>query len=759
MKTENRRVIAALALSVAAVCGGSAEALTLTPGNVDVVIPRRSPGVVAFAADEMTNFLSRVLGAPVPIRNKPDRNRVSIVLGTNMWSVAAGVDLGGLFPDGYVMKTVGKSLYIAGEDDPHRRYPNYGRVFFRRGTMNGVYAFLEKWAGCRFYFPHELGEIAPRKKSIELPALDVRDEPAMEDRKYAYHSAGTWFDEDAPDAKRRRWLNIMRLRLGGGTIITCHGLSKLYYVKRFRETHPEYFCLLKDGTRHMVELGEAKKGSQTGKLCFTSGIREEIYQDVKAYLSGQPPQSRGLEKWGRSMWDRKYVGVQPADGYWPCQCEKCQAAYRKGDPSYATELIWGLTKELSERLAKDGFKDVVLMQSAYSAWKRVPDFDLPANISMDVANRGPWGTKTAEGLEKDIALLRSWTKKLGHGVLNWTYPGKYGNANTPRNEDVPQVTPHAYAKYYKAAAPYISGRNAGTYAETCTDRWLYDMINVYVFSRVTWDPSVDADAILDEHYRLMYGAAAPQMKEFFETLERKWMQEIQRKTFDTSIGPVTVAPSDFRVWADIYSPKVIAPLAKLFDKAESAVPRGSIEARRIALMRREFLARMEKRAADMAAELSGDARKELARRASAKPENLVRNFKPVTITIPETQKESVPFKEVKIPVELLPGCSYRLSFFVKGKKIAPFMKRGGAQAVVWFNEKENKGNKGTPRTALDGTFDLVHQSCEFHVPKRAPYEIKPSLGVRLFHATGTAVFENLLVERIKRPSAKAKKKK
>ena len=742
-------VLASAFAAFAANPNQSEGGVTLTPGNVDVVIPRRAPGVVVFAADEATNFLSRVFGVAVPIRNKPDPNRVSIVLGTNAWSAAAGVDLDGLFPDGYVMKTAGRALYIAGEDDPARRYPNCGRVFFRRGTANGVYAFLEKWAGCRFYFADELGEIVPRKESIVLPKLDVRDAPAMEDRKYAYHSAGEWFDADAPDAKRRKWLNILRLRLGGGTLITCHGLSKMYYVRRFRETHPEYFCLLKDGRRHMVELGEAEKKSQTGKLCFTSGIREEIYQDLKAYLSGQPPQSRGLDTWGKSMWDGKYVGVQPADGYWPCQCEKCQAAYRKDDPSYATELIWGLTKELSERLAKDGFTDVILMQSAYSAWKRVPDFDLPANISMDVANRGPWGTKTDEGLEKDLALLRDWSKKLGHSVLNWTYPGKYGNANTPRNEDVPQVTPHAYAKYYKAAAPYISGRNAGTYAETSTDRWLYDMLNVYVFSRVTWDPSADADEILDEHYRLMYGAAAPQMKAFFETLERKWMTEIQGRSVDTEIGPVTITPSEFRVWTDIYSPKALAPLAKLFDAAEGAVPKGSVEARRIALMRREFLERMERRAAKMAEELSVE--KELARRAADRPVNLVKDSRPLTITV-DAADPNVPFKAVPVPVDLEPGGNYRLSFFVRGTNIAPFAKRGGAQAVLWWNEAEDKG-MAVPKVGIAGTFDRIHQSVEFHVPKHAPFEIRPALALRLFFATGTVVFDGVLVERIKRANA------
>ena len=45
----------------------AATAVTFTAGNSEVVIASKPPPVVRFAAEEATNFLSRVLGAPVPI--------------------------------------------------------------------------------------------------------------------------------------------------------------------------------------------------------------------------------------------------------------------------------------------------------------------------------------------------------------------------------------------------------------------------------------------------------------------------------------------------------------------------------------------------------------------------------------------------------------------------------------------------------------------------------------------------------------------
>lgn len=46
------------------------ECVALRPGEVEVVLPEKPFPVERFAAHEMTNILSRVLGAPVPM-SKP----------------------------------------------------------------------------------------------------------------------------------------------------------------------------------------------------------------------------------------------------------------------------------------------------------------------------------------------------------------------------------------------------------------------------------------------------------------------------------------------------------------------------------------------------------------------------------------------------------------------------------------------------------------------------------------------------------------
>ena len=722
----------------------SLAALELTPWNAQVAIAPRAPGPVQLAAEEMTNFLSRVFGKPVPIVRKINPAKATIVLGTNAWSAAAGIDISKLKCDGYIFKTSGNTLYIAGEDDDASIRRCRDGNAYARGTMMGTYAFLEKHAGCRFYFPGELGEVVPRRDSISVPDLDFTDAPAMAERRYSCHEAGAWYDEtlDKKTVSRLKNLNACRLRLASRAHYRPHGLRFFRYGHRFKETHPEYFMLQEDGTRYLYDT-EAWPHYKNCKLCFSNtDLREIIYQDVKAYITKQPPQSRGLEKWGRAMWGNKYVGVQPEDGWSPCQCERCKAAYRKDlGNSFATDLIWGLTKELAERLTAEGL-DAVLLCSSYSAWTEPPDFDLPPNLAVCVSGGGPWEARKPEKLEQNLAMLEKWTKKLGHAVLNWTYPGKYMTLRIPI---VPQITPRAWGAYYKVAAPYISGEFAGSYANTSTDRFLYDALNFYVFSRVAWDPTVDVDAILDEHYRLMYGAAAKDIQEMFETFEDIWLDKICGKTVHTNIGPQMLPPSEFEIWTAIYSPaKVEAFLAKA-DAAAAKVAPASIEARRIALVRTEILERLMDKAKEYCENLSVE--REKAARAARNPVNLVENFKPVTITV-DNSMTNKPFYCVKYPIPLRQGCFYRISFFAKGENVRPYASRGGVQGIPWADEAMNVGTS-FPRNGATGSFDWVHFVTEYYVPITGIVNFKPEVDLRLFFATGTVHFDGLLVEEVK----------
>ena len=590
-----RTVYGTIVVAMCAMSNGFA-AVTLTAGKTEVVLVEKPTRVAQFAAEEMTNFLSRVFGTAVPVVAKPTSGMTGIWLGT-------GADVSDLARDEFVIKAEPGRVIIAGKDstsnrdDPKRRIAMRWTMsqWYERATLFGVYEFLERFAGCRFYFPGELGEIVPRRQSIAVSDGEMRVKPDMMARRVysgggssAKAYDGVWFEERSSDSDGKA-LNWLRLRMETEHHPCCHGLNRFNYLDRFGKTKPEYFALLTNGTR-----SNNPKMTHPGQLCLTSGIYEEIYQDVRAYFKGEKATTRGLKGWGNNCVDGRYVDIMCQDGMAACHCPNCQAEYARckaiygADPDYAnnwaTELVWSNTCAIARRLTEEGIKGTVT-QMAYFPYRHVPRMEIPSNVDVMVAEHGPWSVLYPEKMKAQIDEIKAWRDKLGRPVWIWTYPGKYGSQAFP---GIPHMTPKCIGVFYKAAAPYIFG----SFMESESDRFLYGYLNYYVVSRIFWDRNADVDAILKEHYDLMFGPAASEMQSFFEKLEYKWTHEVVGKTVETALGPQVIRATDTMLWGEIYSPAVIAEYDDLLRKAASKVAPGSLEARRIALFRREFFDNM-----------------------------------------------------------------------------------------------------------------------------------------------------------------------
>ena len=568
-----------MSLALLVMCSG----VVLTPGNVDVVLEKDAPSVTRVAAAEMTNFLSRVLGAPVPLADRIEDGRTSVILGLNDWSRAAGVDVADAPRDTFAVRAEGNRIYIAGRDDPEfdlaralRNRAGYGIFFtFERATLHGVYDFLERYAGVRFYFPDdELGTVVPRKERIAVPEGTRTVTPDFLIRDPYFGGDGKWPFESYAGTDVKTGLR-MRHRLASTTIPCCHGSQCFRYIERFGKTRPEYLALKRDGSRWLDP-----KVFAPYQLCWTNpGLRETMYQDIKAYLTGQPASSRGLPRWEVNCRFGKWVDIMPDDSFQGCFCKDCQAAYRHvpGDRDYATEMMWGLTAEFGNRLIREGVPGNITMM-AYPPYRRIPDFALPTNVYVMVAETGPWSMTDPSSVRAQYDEIRGWARKLGHKVWIWTYP------RSTAGKGVPSVAPHAWCAYYTALKDDI----LGTFAECETGRSIFNFLNYYCFSRVMWDASADVDAILDELYADLFGAAKGEMKAFFSVLEEKWTKGVVGRIVDTPLGPKMVYPDTRTLWTEVYSPALRAELDALLKSAEAKVVAGSLESRRIALMRREF---------------------------------------------------------------------------------------------------------------------------------------------------------------------------
>ena len=746
------------------------EIVAASASDVEIVVPVDAPKTVLFAAKELKEFLDASLDADVAICNAPSNLKTSFMLGGELWR-DAGFSTNEWSRDAFSIRTKSGRVYIAGIDDPEVD-PEYciakcgvwGQLY-ARSTLFGVYEFVERVLGVRMYFPGPLGTIVPKKKELKIPEMDVLVKPDFIDRSVSTYLDGEWF-ENVSTNKHSNWpektLQSYRLRMQTDMKPCCHGSLYFKYGDRFWKTHPEYFAALpgKDGKL------DRSLGRAGGHLCWTSAIREELYQDVRSYFKGEDPSVRGVPPWnrlGESLWPAncrggKYVDIMPGDGFKPCQCERCKAQYVQGEDHYASELIWGVAAEIGNRLKAEGIAGQIVMM-AYRPYRRVPAFALPDNIEVMIGEAGPWSVVNKARLKAEEDEIRGWAEKLGKKIWCWNYPCKWGKMSMP---DIPQLSMRSYDAYYKKMAPYITG----AYAESASDRAIYNYLNYYVFSKVCWDNSVDVKKILDEHYKLMFGPAAKEMAKLYGAMEKIWTGKIGGRTIDTPIGPVGSPPSEYEMWYRIYSPKVIATMRELFEKAEKKVTAGSLEASRIALIKRDFFSHLAARAKEYveATDVSKALPVRLANagRSIADPtdwsvgrikelswDSKHRLVWPASLKITTTNETGIGGYQKLVGdglsrAKLEPNRKYRVSFFVKTENVVAYSKWGGVALNVWSDQ-----NHFFPvDNWFSGTQDWIFQSYEFttgpktNVDNRNPARILP----RLVNCSGTAWFDDIRIE-------------
>ncbi len=536
----------------------------LEKGKVNFVIytPRNANKNVRKAAAELASMLSEVCGTTVKVVSTlpADKKMTVIRVGDGDFAAANSIDPGKIDRDGFVIAARGNQLLIAGSD--------IHDADFGRGTLFGVWEFLERFAGARFYFPGKQGTLLPRKKDWQIPAVTLYDRPDNQYRRIYWkaldYGGDFWYDkkvdQNTGEAQQRE-----RLRESNLLLPNCHGLAYLNYVKRFAKSRPEFFAVKPDGSRADGSLVRVPSDAG-GHLCFSSGIMEEIYQDAKAILSGPAAVEKRKIKGLYSRWSHTHTffNLMPNDSMARCRCKDCAPSFeglRHGNnySDKAASFLWKKLLTIPNRLKKEKIPGFVTMM-AYDLCRKVPADPIPDNVIMQVALVGPWKERNAAGQKESFDNLKAWVRKINSKVYLWNYATKLHVRHIPA---VPNFTPKAVGRYYKEAAPYIFG----TFLEAESDCWFFGHLNFYVFSKLMWNTTTDVDALLEEYRERMFGKGAAPVKEIMDIMEDKWLDEIIGNTVETDAGPVTTPPSEYKLWHTIYPRKLIRHVNGLFDKA------------------------------------------------------------------------------------------------------------------------------------------------------------------------------------------------
>ena len=367
-----------------------------------------------------------------------------------------------------------------------------------QGTCLATYDFLERFCGVRWYGPAEINIVIPLRATLTAGGEDVRRSPALKHR--AALPGGNWpflrgqWGDFTRDQVHLYW---RRIRQGGERWAGNHTFHRETIKAVFND--PEYQC-------------QNPKGRGT-QLCFTNPkLIGQVAQMARDYFDGKGQLPAGWKALG------DYFALVPDDSMNLCNCETCKALLKKGSKtgqfsSGEMSDYWFSFVNAVAREVRRTHPEKYIATLAYWAYALPPGFDLEPNVSMAPCLHTCYYPVHAEMRENDLKFYRQWQEKAKAPMFLWVY---YHHPMEPALIDrwkcFPNVMVHETTK---AMRMFIRDGVRGIYE--CGEQ---DQLEQYVMAKVWDDPHADVDALMDEFFRLYFGAAAGEpMKKFYLRLE------------------------------------------------------------------------------------------------------------------------------------------------------------------------------------------------------------------------------------------------
>lgn len=430
------------------------------------------------AAEELRRFFAEISGARLPILSEPQRHRgprIFVGAGRTLERRALRIPFDRLGPEGFVLKTAGRDIVIAG-----------GR---QRGTLYGVYAFLEK-LGCR-WFTAEVSRI-PKQTTVRIPPLDEIQMPAFEYREPFFTEA---FDRDWAARNRSNGHHARLDESTGGKIAYypfVHSFYALIPPEEYFKDHPEYFSLI-----------AGKRRAERGQLCLTNS---EVLRLAVAKV----------REWIREHPEATIFSVSQNDWTGWCECESCRRVEEEEGGAHSGPVL-RFVNAVAAEIEKD-HPDKLIDTLAYWYTEAPPSRTRPRpNVRVRLCPIGACQAHPYERCDRTAYFMRNlkaWSK-VTNQLYVWHYNTNFAHYLLPFPDfdelaaDIPMYRRYGVVGLFLEGA-YPPG-GGGELAE----------LRSYVTARLLWDVKADAWKAVDEFLSSVYGPAAGALREYLELMHRQ----------------------------------------------------------------------------------------------------------------------------------------------------------------------------------------------------------------------------------------------
>jgi len=544
-----------------------------------IIVGPQEPPSVQLAAQELRKYLRAVCDTNLPIVAEK-QDGLPILVGASDELTKRRLSGEELKGDEFRIVANDQGLAIFGKDyrgrlivghrTPHTavyntqlKLPALGSV----GTLFGVYRFLEKYAGVRWYMPGEVGTVVPKRDRIVLPKLDESDRPHFHYR----------FIRLAVQIIKNPELALWYRQLGFGASPNVEINHSFRLMRKYIKTNPEFFALV-DGERDFTNKCATQGGGP--QLCLTNpDVAEQWAKDIVEFFSKQP-------------WQDCYA-IVPGDGLKRvCECPTCDAEVLKDGPKEKmySNHIWGFINRIAEKVAKT-YPDKFIGGLAYERYRMPPDFDVHPNAVMMFCKRRS-ALVDPEYRDRIRGYVNGWRKRTSK-IYFWVY---YLDHWMPwRN--LPFAFPHVIQedlKYMKQIGSGGESIEAEEHPAVDQHHLNYpgmQHLNLYVTAKLQWHPDLDLDALLEEYYTLFYGPARDEMRSFWQFVEKNYADRTIARRQRAVAAQGNAPPQVHRPRVspvNVFPPSVLDRLDSLLTAALAKTEPESIYAKRIRIIKGEF---------------------------------------------------------------------------------------------------------------------------------------------------------------------------
>jgi hypothetical protein len=408
----------------------------------------------------------------------------------------------------------------------------------QRSTDYAVSTFLERFCGVRWYWPHELGTVVPRKETISVRVGQSVERPAF---------AVRWIGNDAEWSRHNKLNVVAEEDIGVGFKWFVHTWLNLVPPEEYAQDHPEYYALVK-GVRE-----QPSRGRQT-QLCTSNPAVADAAARTIIQLADEEPNLR-------------IVSIDPMDTNRMCECDQCTALDEEGAEGgrrHSRRVIL-FYKEVAERVAK-AKPDLMLKGIVY--WSYVePPFDtsirLPDNVMLQLCrfechNHGlddpscPFNKKHMDSLEGWRAICKNLLLYEYYWKVAW--------------REAPWPILHAL----KRDLPYAKKIGILGVASQHAHNFGSHGVVYYVAAKLLWDSEADVDVLCEDYHRSLFGEqAGKELLAYWKLVE------------DAAIrtGVHIAVQNPYREHLALFTPELIEQLESHLSRAEDLAENDTIRQR------------------------------------------------------------------------------------------------------------------------------------------------------------------------------------